>query len=486
MLSRHVSIIDIGSNSIRLVIYEEASIVPSVIYNEKVKVGLGKNLHINNYIEKDLIEKAYQVIKRFTVIIKTMKCKFIYTVATAAIRNSKNSNAILKKLKETGLKIKILSGNEEALYSYYGMQLGFTKINGIIGDIGGGSLELALKTKEKNIKVSSMSTGILVLSNEFSDNLDKIYKSIQKGLIQNGWENQAKAKSFYATGGGWRSIARVGIEIYNYPIPIIHQYYLKIKTLKNLISLIIETSEKDLALLKSIPKDRIPFLKISAKSLEAVVDTIGAKDIYFSSYGLREGLLSKFFINEKYKLNSTFSNIGFYFNSQTDRAGSNNKSLTNWAKKFSITENIDLKLLNIVASLSNISEKEHPEFKAQNAFFKITRKTLLPFDHVTRAKVAIATYLIYNKNLRSTKVRKIIKFLSDAEFEESLILGNLIRLGITISGGATNLLKQSKIDILDNTIILEIPNFLLNRNINLRLSDLARIKSYQSKIITSH
>ena len=78
MLSRHVSIIDIGSNSIRLVIYEEASIVPSVIYNEKVKVGLGKNLHINNYIEKDLIEKAYQVIKRFTVIIKTMKCKFIY------------------------------------------------------------------------------------------------------------------------------------------------------------------------------------------------------------------------------------------------------------------------------------------------------------------------------------------------------------------------------------------------------------------------
>ena len=247
MLSRHVSIIDIGSNSIRLVIYEEASIVPSVIYNEKVKVGLGKNLHINNYIEKDLIEKAYQVIKRFTVIIKTMKCKFIYAVATAAIRNSNNSNAILKKLKETGLKIKILSGNEEALYSYYGMQLGFTKINGIIGDIGGGSLELALKTKEKNIKVSSISTGILVLSNEFSDNLDKIYKSIQKGLIQNGWENQAKAKSFYATGGGWRSIARAGIEIYNYPIPIIHQYYLNIKTLKNLISLISETSEKDFA-----------------------------------------------------------------------------------------------------------------------------------------------------------------------------------------------------------------------------------------------
>ena len=111
---------------------------------------------------------------------------------------------------------------------------------------------------------------------------------------------------------------------------------------------------------------------------------------------------------------------------------------------------------------------------------------MLPFDHVTRAKVAIATYLIYNKNLRSTKVKKIIKFLSDAEFEESLILGNLIRLGITISGGATNLLKQSKIDILDDTIILEIPNFLLNKNINLRLSDLARIKSYQSKIITSH
>ena len=123
MLSMHVSIIDIGSNSIRLVIYEEASIVPSVIYNEKVKVGLGKNLHINNYIEKDLIEKAYQVIKRFTVIIKTMKCKFIYAVATAAIRNSNNSNAILKKLKETGLKIKLLSGNEEALYCYYGMQL---------------------------------------------------------------------------------------------------------------------------------------------------------------------------------------------------------------------------------------------------------------------------------------------------------------------------------------------------------------------------
>ena len=91
------------------------------------------------------------------------------------------------------------------------MQLGFTKINGIIGDIGGGSLELALKTKEKNIKVSSMSTGILVLSNEFSDNLDKIYKSIQKGLIQNGWEN-------YRTGF-------VTFISYNNSITIIFKFY---------------------------------------------------------------------------------------------------------------------------------------------------------------------------------------------------------------------------------------------------------------------
>src|SRR6201994_679831 len=138
-----LAVIDIGSNSVRLVVYEGLARAPTALFNEKALCGLGREVQTTGLLAADAVEKALTALRRFRALCRVQKVGRVYAIATAACRDASNGPEFIAKAEKIcGCTIEILTGQEEARYSALGVISGIHKPDGIVGDLGGGSLEL--------------------------------------------------------------------------------------------------------------------------------------------------------------------------------------------------------------------------------------------------------------------------------------------------------------------------------------------------------
>ena len=284
-----LGVIDIGSNSVRMVVFDGAARSPAYFYNEKVICSLGSDLSSDNELNVLNKNKALAALKRFVSLSKAMGVSLI-AVATAAVRNSKDGVAFCEEIfQETGLNVTILNGEEEANLSAQGVLLGWPGADGLVCDLGGASLELAEISEGTVGKTISHPIGPLYL-NQFYHKHKLQRDFITSELRKSRKIFSKKYTNIYLVGGSWRSIARTQMEMTDYPLKVLHEYQMRIAEIKATLNWIMGASLSDLQAKSASSSSRLRLLPSSAIVLNELIDCFNPKKIALSSYGIREGL----------------------------------------------------------------------------------------------------------------------------------------------------------------------------------------------------
>ena len=279
-----VAVIDVGSNSVRLVVYSGKRRVPVPIFNEKVLAGLGKGLAETGAIDDAAGEQALAALRRFKLLIDHMGAGRTQLLATAAVRDASNGPAFARQIKALGLPCRIVQPDEEATLAGLGVISGIPAADGIVGDLGGGSLELVDVAAGQASRPISLPLGVF----RAGANAKAVRDAIREGIDTAGLKGRGRDRTLYLVGGSWRSLARMDMIATGYPLPILHQYAMepgRVAELKRL------AASADPRFAKAIASGRLGSLPAAAMLLAVLVEELGPSKVMVSSFGIREGLL---------------------------------------------------------------------------------------------------------------------------------------------------------------------------------------------------
>ena len=282
-----VGIIDVGSNSIRLVVYERASRAPLPVFNEKVLCGLARGLDATGRLDPAGVEMALANIDRFITLAQNMKVKSLDLLATAAVRDASDGPEFMRQMAERpGLVSHIVSGRDEARFSGFGVMCGMPGADGVMGDLGGGSLELVALGRDSIGSSSTLPVGPLRL---MSSGRGDPRKTIVEAIEGVRWLREESGKTFYAVGGAWRAFARLHMEQAGYPLHIIHHYDIAAEEARAVARLIAVQSPKSLEKMPGVSRRRVDTLPLACLALDRLLAALKPKNVIFSAFGLREG-----------------------------------------------------------------------------------------------------------------------------------------------------------------------------------------------------
>lgn len=281
-------VLDIGSNSVRLVGYSGSARTPLPIYNERAFCRLGESVSAGGKIEGPSRDLALETFRRFRAIAEQLGIRDMAAFATAAVRDASNSAEFVAEAEAVlGHKIRVLSGEEEAIYSADGVMLGIPSADGVVADLGGGSLELAEVRDNTVQNWASLPLGVLALEEAADGALDVMRHLVDTALAQLDWLTAGQDKTLYIVGGTWRALAKLHIDNTNYPLEVLHQYAIDTYEMQRFCRLI-TGGQLDLSGAASNRREGLP---IAALVLEKLMQNVQPKTVTVSANAVREGVL---------------------------------------------------------------------------------------------------------------------------------------------------------------------------------------------------
>lgn len=287
-MSDERAIIDIGSNTVRLVIYGGPARAPTVLYNEKVTARLGKGVAETGMLTEKAMDSVITALGRFAKLLELRGVSDVQTVATAATRDAANGALFLEAIHRCGLSPRLLSGEEEALTSAAGIMGAFPGSKGVVADLGGGSLELVHIDGPHAARGASLPFGTLWLPQLRADGPDKFARRIKKALIASEW-HCLEGEALYLVGGSHRSLARLAISQLNWPIDDPHGFELALEAIQHVCRSALRGGVG--SAVPGVPISRLAALPNTAALLSVLLREVKPSSVVFSSWGLREGLL---------------------------------------------------------------------------------------------------------------------------------------------------------------------------------------------------
>jgi exopolyphosphatase/guanosine-5'-triphosphate,3'-diphosphate pyrophosphatase len=480
-----LGVIDIGSNSVRLVIFDGAVRSPAYFYNEKVLCALGDNLGPNGELNNINKQRALSAIKRFVMLAQSMNSN-LRAIATAAIRNAPNGQDFCLKIhKETGLKVVIATGEEEARLSAEGVLLGWPESNGIVCDLGGASMELAeISNGEVGVAISSP-LGPLILDHVHSDPIEK-RSYIRAKLIELRKVLRKKYKSIYLVGGSWRTIARMQMEISDYPLKVLHEYQISIEDAKKTTDWIRNSSIEKMSAVYPSSKARLKLLSTSAIILEELIESFQPKNIAMSSYGIREGLL---YGSMEAKLKNLDPLLEACQHMENSAARIPGFGLVLFSFIKPIFDQDDLKIIRLVKAaclLHDVTWRAHPDYRAEVCFDNATRANLGGLDHSGRIFLAFALLYRYKSLRNKSYFKDFLLILKKNDLMLAKTLGKAMRFGAMLSGSTNNTMGELKLFKDKNVLQITISKNnkdLFGEVVQLRFSNLAESLGCKASLV---
>src|SRR5579871_6622206 len=287
-----IGVIDIGSNSVRLVVYEGLTRSPTELFNEKALCGLGREVQSTGLLAADAVEHALATLKRFRALCDRMEVAHLFVIATAACRDAKNGRAFVgfaERILKT--RIEVLSGGREAELTALGVISGVHRGDGIVGDLGGGSLELVDIHGTRARHGLTRPLGGLALADMSAKSVKKAEKYVKKNLDGVSMLKACKDRNFYAVGGTWRSLARLHMWQTGYPLHVMHGYAIAADEALEFTRLVHRVDVETLSNIEVVASARRPLLPYAALVLEYALRIGRPRQVTFSALGVREGLL---------------------------------------------------------------------------------------------------------------------------------------------------------------------------------------------------
>jgi len=294
-------IIDIGSNSIRLAIYEATPEGASRLVNEnKESARLSGKINREGILEEQAILGIVPVLAQFREICEVYGCRTVRVAATAAIRNAANSVRIAERLKaETGLEIEILTGEQEAYFGFIGVAAGMETKDGLIIDIGGGSTEITLFRDRQLQHSVSLPIGAVNAQLKYGGLEDswgqadtaRLQQEIERLLSEHKWLAEHPGLALIGLGGTIRTLGKLDQRRRKYPVRLAHHYRLDAESLSYYADLLPYLPLEKRKALDGLPKSRADIIVPGLILLQTVFRHTGAACCVVSGTGLREGLL---------------------------------------------------------------------------------------------------------------------------------------------------------------------------------------------------
>ena len=392
-----VAIVDIGSNSVRLVIYENFSRTPAVVHNEKAICAIGRNMVTTGRLHDEGIVLALEAMGRFRMLADAHKVEMRDAVATAAARDASNGAEFVRKAETLwGGPIRILSGEEEARLAAEGVLAGTPDADGLVADLGGGSLDVVTVRKGKTGAAMTFPFGPLRLMDQSKDDPDKARKLVDRGFEGLSRLGDLRGRSLYAVGGAWRSFARIDMENRNYPLHVLHDYPIPRGRVLDLCEILSRQSKKSLELMKVVSRRRSEALPYGAVVLERLMLATGLKEVVVSAYGVREGLLYASLTPEEREKDPLLE-FASATNMRVSRAPLHAEEMFEWMTPlFPGEKEPERRIRRAICLFADVGWRRHPDDRALGAFNQVVTAPFAGATHRERALIATAVFHRYS------------------------------------------------------------------------------------------
>lgn len=487
-----IAVIDIGSNSVRMVAYEGLTRSPTPIFNEKALAGLGREVQTTGLLAPDAIVTALAALKRFRRLCRTIGVERMWAIATAACRDARNGPEFIAQAEQIcGVKIDVLSGKREAELAALGVISGIHRPDGIVGDLGGGSLELTGVSGLRIKNGVTLPLGGLALQDLSAKSMKKAEKIVADALADVPLLAGGARRSFYAVGGTWRALARVHMFQTGYPLHVMHGYVIPAREALEFARLVRRVEPETLSRIEVVTSARRPLLAYAAIVLEALLQIAKPKDVVLSALGVREGLLHTL-LPKKEQVQDGLLVAAEELNVLRSRSPRHGHELIEWTDRFMASSGIaetpeEKRLRHAGCLLGDIGWRAHPDYRGEQSLNVISHAVLVDVDHPGRAYLALAVFFRH-VGLDHDDLAPNMRELTTARMlDRARVLGAAMRVAYIISAAMPGVLPKTPMVVERGKLKLKLQGKfagLAGERVFVRLRQMARLIGREALIVT--
>ncbi len=485
------AVIDVGSNSVRLVMYRVEGRAIWPVFNEKVLAGLGRNLSRTGRLDTNGIDAALLALKRFKALLDMHRPTRVYAVATAAARDAADgADFIQRAARETGIQLRLISGEEEARLSALGVIAGDPTADGLAADLGGASLEVMRVRDGQAHGGHTLPLGPFALQRAGGFSEKQVQATVRAAL--DTLPDLGPVRTLYAVGGAWRNLALIEMSTRQYPLHVVHQYDIKAPALRDLNRLLVRQSRSSLEKIPGISKKRFEALPYAAVVLDQLMQKLGIESVHLSAYGLREGLIFDGMAAELKQADPLVAAAEV----MARRPGSPDglgEALQRWLQEAfdqldPVFSPVRERIVRAAACrLADLGARLHPDHRASIVFEQVLRAPFAGITHPERAFLALSLFHRHTANGTPPAAEIIERLLSSDQRQRARAIGFAMRLGADVSGRSAQLLRESQLRLRDGQVLLSVnaawTDILLCENVPKRLAQLADCLGMQPDIV---
>jgi exopolyphosphatase/guanosine-5'-triphosphate,3'-diphosphate pyrophosphatase len=455
--ARQAAVIDVGSNSVRLVIYRLDGRAIWTVYNEKALAGLGRDLPATGRLSPEGVETAITALRRFRAVLDGWDAEDVTAAATAAVREAADGPSFLKRVRtETGLEVRTLSGDEEARFAALGVLAGQPDAEGVVGDLGGSSLELVRLNGHDPEAGVTLPLGPFALGAPRALDLDRTRKRVELALAPHA--NRFATRHFHAVGGAWRNLALFHMELADYPLHVAHQYEMSPADAQDVARLIARQSRTSLERMEGLSKKRVDTLPYAAVVLDTLIETLGIERVIVSAFGVREGLLLDAMdpaVRKRDPLIEGCEALTAARGVASELGGALEAWLTPAFERLTpVFGARDPTLLAAACRLADLGARLHPDHRADVAFEQVLRAPIAGMTHQERAFLACVAFSRHTAATTTPEAGAIARLLTAERRQRARALGAAVRLGCDLSGRNARLLERSSLSLQGDRLAL--------------------------------
>lgn len=486
-----VAVVDIGSNSVRLVVYERLSRSATPLFNEKELCGLARGIEASGRLDPEAIASALASIRRFKAITNQLAVKELHVLATAAPRDASNGPEFVKAVEAiAGVPLKMLSGAEEARLTALGVISGIHEPDGVAGDLGGGSLEVIDVEGATFGMGETFPVGGLRLEEGSQKSIKKAEKIVAEALARSSVLPGGVGRSFYAIGGTWRSLARLHMRQKGYPLHVMHQYAIEAGEAADFCRMVTRRDIDSLDSIEVVSRNRRPLLAYGAVVLDQVIKLMRPSEIVLSALGVREGLLYDL-LPPAEKARDPLIVACEELAWLRSRSPAHADELPAWTEMAFAAIGLDetaeeARLRHAACLLADIGWRAHPEYRGEQSLNLISNAAFIGVDHPGRAYLALANFYRHEGLIDEALSPHIRELASTRTMERARALGATLRVAHLISAGMPGTVGRSRVEQRGKALALILPEDMAplgGSRVERRLAQLAKLAGLAPEIV---
>ncbi|MEM9061526.1 MAG: exopolyphosphatase [Pseudomonadota bacterium] len=450
-----IGVVDVGSNSVRMVVFEGGRRCPSMVFNEKILCGLGVQLAETRRLDPEGCERALAALQRFVSLAPGLKIGALAGIATAAIREAEDGPAFRDLVeRRTGIRLTVASGSDEARLAAQGVLFGDPSALGLVVDLGGASMELCPVGRGRPGTGVTTPLGPQRLGS-LDNRLPAVRRHVDRILAAEALRFQTPVQRLYLVGGAWRALGRVQIHLSGHPLPILHELEFDTAEALDAAHYVLKRDRADLAEIPGLSQSRIPSLAHAALLLDRLVEHFEPRHgISISGFGLREGVCYAYLPPAVRTQDPLLSTCAGQEHTRARVPGFGSE-LADWLLKILPMQNEeDERLVRAACHLSDVSWRTHPDFRARSCMEVVTRVNVSSAGHKGRAFMGACLLNRYKGGRKAMQADPAMTLISEDRQELAQQIGALMRLGAAIAGATPGYLAQCPVLVEDGALVM--------------------------------